>query len=257
MPLSAAEKDLAAAIGFEEDVCETVKQHIGGTLERLTALNDEYESEPADGLSVAIDRQQVGALIGALQPELAPHGYRAFWSEIFEPNGLREGDEIAILKTSDPCFIIRLRRTDGGNYGVSSEDLLAKLKSWESRAQFEIYGAGPAWVALEFTSLPENICAFAEEIYEFCPDTVEQGIGLANEKDQPELFAAARELCPELSARMQQKLDEQNQRFQAMDIPPQLRAQLNSSSFTTPTDMGIRLLAQHLKSSHELFLWWD
>jgi hypothetical protein len=42
-----------------------------------------------------------------------------------------------------------------------------------------------------------------------------------------------------------------------MKVPPQLRAMIESSGFTTPTDMGIRLLAYELNESKQLFLWWD
>ena len=95
-------------------------------------------------------------------------------------------------------------------------------------------GAGSAWVAIQFVKLPANICAFAEEVYEFCPDTVEQSVGLQNEKDDPERFEAARRLCPTLSAGMEQKLEVQRASFGKLDMPPQLRAMISSSSFITP-----------------------
>src|SRR5262249_9472386 len=143
------------------------------------------------------------------------------------------------------------------NYGVSTGAILKRVQSWRGQCYLEIVGAGGAWVGIQFATLPKNVCAFAEEVYEFCPDTVEQGVGLQNEKDHPEKFEAARRLCPNLSAKMERKLKEQKARFEAMEIPPQLRALLKSSGFTTPTDMGIRLLAYELNESKQLFLWWD
>jgi hypothetical protein len=112
-------------------------------------------------------------------------------------------------------------------------------------------------VAIQFETLPDNICAFAEEVYDLCPDTVDQGVGLMNEQAESEEFAAARALCPELSTEMQRKIDERKQRFEAMQFPPELLASIKSSGFTTTTDMGIRLLALDLKKSKQLFLWWD
>ena len=244
MPLTTGEKELAAAIAFDEDVCELVKKQTGGTLGRLSAFTEEYDARDANGLSVAVERQDVERLIVKLQPELAPRGYRAFWSEIRESNGLKKSEEIVVLKTTDHHSIIEIRRPDGANYGVSTDDVVTKLKEWETHCQFEVLGAGSAWVAIQFQTLPEDICAFAEEIYDFCPDTVEQGVGLMNESDDPEAFEAARRLCPQLSAKMEKKLAEQKQRFQQIDIPPQLREMLESGAggFTTPTDTGIRLL---------------
>lgn len=259
MSLTAAERKLAAAIGFDEDVCEIVKDETGRTLQRLTAFAEEYEPEDTNGLSVSIDRQSVQPVIGKLQAKLVPRGYRAFWSEICETNGLKKSEEIAVVKTTDQYSILRLRRSNGGNYGVSMDAVISRLKEWENQCKFEIFGAGGAWVAIQFETLPENICAFAEEIYEFCPDTVEQGVGLTHESDDPETFEAARQLCPELSTEIEKKLDEHKARFQQMDIPPELRAMFDSDAggFTTPTDMGIRLLAYQLTQSKQLFLWWD
>lgn len=259
MLLTAEERNLVAAIGFDENVCELVKEQTRGTLNRLTALTEEYEAEDTNGLSVAVDRQVVEPVIGKLQPQLLPQGYRAFWSEMCEANGLVKSEEIALLKTTDHYSIIHIRRSCGANYGVSMDDVITKLKEWETRCRFEIFGAGSAWVAVQFHTLPEAICAFAEEIYDFCPDTVEQGVGLTNESDDPEAFEAARKLCPHLSAKMEQKLAKQKENHEQMDIPLQLREMLESGAggFTTPTDMGIRLLAHQLNESKQLFLWWD
>ncbi len=259
LPLTAGEKQLAVAIGFEEQICQIVKQETGGSLERLQAINEEYELEPARGLSIAVDRKDVDALIAKLQPQLVPLGYRVFWSEALEADGRQKNDELAVLNTADPYSIVQVKRANGANYGVSMDDVLARLKDWENRCRFEIVGAAGAWVAIQFETLPENLCAFAEEIYDFCPDTVEQGVGLMDESDDPEAFEAARQLCPELSPEMQAKLNEQNTQFQQMDMPPQVRALLDSGvgGFSTPNDMGLRLLALQLKESKQLLLWWD
>jgi len=259
MPLTDDEKNLAAAIGFDEDVCEIMKEQTGCTLRRLTGFTEDYETENVDGLSVAVERQNVEPLMTNLQPQLTPRGYRAFWSEICESNGLKKSDEIAVFKTTNHHSIIEIRRSDGANHGVSTDDVIRKLKEWENRCQFEVFGAASAWIAIQFQTLPNDICAFAEEIYDFCPDTVEQGVGLMNESDDPEAFEAARELCPQLSTSMEKKLAERRQGFQEMDIPPQLCQMLESGAggFATQTDMGIRLLARQLNESKQLFLWWD
>jgi Domain of unknown function (DUF4253) len=258
MSLTSSEKRLAADISFDQDICGLVKQHANGALARLTAFTEDYRPESADGLSIAVNRDEVESIIDRLQPELRARGYRAFWSETYRSDGGKETDEIAVLKGLDDFQIIRLRRTSGGNYDVTMEDIIHRLKSWRKQCQFEVVGAGGAWVAIQFVTLPPNICAFAEEAYQFCPDTVEQGVGLKNESQDPEGFMAARKLCPKLSEALERKLKERAAEFQAT-APPQVRAFLQSGGggFTTPTDMGIRLLAYELTQSHQMFLWWD
>ncbi|MGD9720795.1 MAG: DUF4253 domain-containing protein [Pirellulales bacterium] len=258
MALDPAEKELAAAIGFEADFCEAVKLLTGRAFQRLTVTTEEYAQQLGNGLSIRVDRQEVEHTMAKLQPQLELQGYRAYWSEIRAPNGMTDSDEIAILRGTDPYEIIRHRRSNGGNYGVFTGDIIAKLKEWEASCRFQIFGAATDWVAIQFDSLPANVCGFAESIYLLCPDTVEQGVGLLHEREHPEVFAAARELCPELSAEIRHTLDAQLAEFRGMDIPDNLRALFESGAgFGTPTDMGIRLLAYELERTKQLFLWWD
>lgn len=257
MALTPAEQQLAASLGFDEDVCALVKEDCDGPLCRMMAFTDESELKEVDAVAVAVSRDRVGPIVGELQSHLRPRGYRAFWTTMYNENGSTRDDVVAVLKSLDDSEIIRLQRTNGGNYGVSMEAILEKLDSWRTECELQIVGAASDWVAIEFSTLPQDICAFAEDIYEWCPDTVEQGVGLESEEDDPEKFQAARQLCPKLSTRMERKLEEQKARFEAMELPPGLRAAVESSGFNTPTDMGIRLLAYELKQSRQLFLWWD
>jgi hypothetical protein len=207
MTLTSAEQRLATALGFDDCVCDLVKQECGGPLNCLAAITEASEPTEVSAVAVAVERDKVLATINKLQPSLLPRGYRAFWSEMYDGSGRR--DVVATLKCVDDSEIIRLQRTSGGNYGVSTDDILQKLLSWRSQCELQVVGAGGAWVAIQFATLPRGVCAFAEEVYEFCPDTVEQGVGLQNEKDHPKKFEAARRLCPQLSNKMERKLKEQ------------------------------------------------
>ncbi len=257
MALTPAERQLAADVGFDVDICDLIKGICDGSLNRLFAFTEQFDAKEADGVAVAVKRDEIAPMIAKLQPQILPRGYRVFWSGMNDASGRTLGDAIVALKTTDEYDILRMRQTNGLNYNVSTEDVLQKLLSWRKECEFEIMGADSAWVAIWFNSLPRSLCAFAEEIYDFGPDTVEQGTELRHEASEPEAFAAARRLCPTLSEKMERKLEAQMARFEAMNIPPEVRARLKSSGFTTPTDMGIRLLAYQLKETHQLFLWWD
>lgn len=258
MELNADENHLATAIGFDPFICGLVKRLAGGKLERLMVRAEDRQEQKADGLSVAVQREDVERIIAGLQGELLPRGYRAFWSVRRAPNGLKQTDEVVILKTTDSYQIIEFRRPNGANYGVLTDDIVTKLREWQRRCRLSVFGAASDWVAIEFETLPEHLCRFAEEVYEFCPDSVDQGVGLKNESEDPEMFEAARELCPELSPQMRKKLKEQEAQFSDRDIPAELRELLDSGAgFTTSTEMGIRLLAYEIKRSRQLFLWWD
>ena len=40
-----------------------------------------------------------------------------------------------------------------------------------------IIGCSLDYVHIEFDKLPQNMTEFAKEVYEFCPDSVDQGVG--------------------------------------------------------------------------------
>src|SRR6516165_7979679 len=157
MPLTDAEKHLARAIGFDESVCELVKDQSRYPIERLVGFDDQFQRIEVEGLSSAVKHEDLGRIIGGLQLEIRPRGYRAFWSKIYEQDGRRRSDEVAILKTTDDRAIIRVKRPNGGNYGVSTDDVLRKLDNWRTRCAFEVIGAAPDWVSLEFATLPDDL----------------------------------------------------------------------------------------------------
>lgn len=261
MALTPKERELAGLLEFDQDICLAVKKHTSSRLERLVGIDEAWKQAPAEGLSVAVkDGDEAEKVMDAIRPHLTPKGYRAFWSERRQPNGMRKGHEVAILKTADPFAMIRVRRSDGGNYGISTEDIIDRLTAWQEIAAFDIVGASSDWVALVFSKLPDKICAFAEEVFLFCPDSVGQGVGLLHESDHPQKFAAARRLCPEVSAKIAQY--DRNRLAEAAALDPEFVTEAMNllqsvGGFTTPTDMGVHLLAHELKTKKYLYLWWD
>ncbi|WP_366094680.1 DUF4253 domain-containing protein [Flavobacterium sp.] len=81
------------------------------------------------------------------------------------------------MKGSDDLDIIRYRRTDGINYDLENEDVVNKISEWKSKYGLTVIGCSRDWLQIEFDKLPTNIDAFAKEVYEFCPDSVDQGVG--------------------------------------------------------------------------------
>ncbi len=65
-------------------------------------------------------------------------------------------------------------RTDGSNYDIETEDIVERLTDWSKKFKFEVLEVDYATVKLKLESLPENLADFCQEIYEFCPDVIEQ-----------------------------------------------------------------------------------
>jgi hypothetical protein len=281
MELTAEENVLIATIGFDETVSQTVKNVVARPLEQLHGYDKEtYEPVPVAGLSVAVEKAELESLLPQLRAVL-PAGYHAFWSRRREANGLQASEEIVLLRGDDPWQIVNIKATDGANYGLQTQDIIEWLQQLSPRCKFELTGAADDWVALRFETLPADICAFAQEVYEFCPDSVDQGIGVMSESDDPELFALALELCPQDAPRTQReeaaktgaKSPLQFLEAHLAKLPPESRAQwekavqeqhgcsykemLADVDDNPSTEMGIKLLAATLHRDKELFLWWD
>jgi Domain of unknown function (DUF4253) len=260
--LTPSEQRLAQESGVSADVCLAMKQIVpAAPLRRAHALDEMMNSRAADN-AVAVDvadGNDAERAIIALEPIVRANGCRAFWSTRGEPGGLEISDEVIVMKTSDPYAIVRLRQSNGSNHNVSTADILDRLGAWESICTFDCVGASHDWVALKFKTLPENLCTFAAEVYTFCPDSVDQGVGLMRESQAPELFAAARALCPQVPPVARDKMDAQVGRLAAMGdtVPAWLLDAAKRAAGSSSPDDGIRLLAEDIRRKRYLFLWWD
>ena len=253
-------RQLCERIGFESEIGQWIAERAGRELEQLVGVEPEFYNEIAvDGVSFAVESEELGELLLALREGLQPRGYCAFWSVRREANGLHAGEEIAVLRTDDPLEAVRIKGSDGANYDVFNEDVVAQLHEWRDEFDLQILGAGHDFVSVQFARLPDNLCAFAEQIYNFCPDVIEQGFAAMEEEDDAELFARARALncvpSPELQAEKTQQLADLK-----VSAPPELQALLEvAEEMKRPEDdaLGLSLLAAELQRSGELFLWWD
>ena len=261
MRLTDADRKLAKATGLDEAVLLAVRQHTRRKIERFRS-STERGTAPGPGISIAVaDGDEAEELTNALTPVLRSSGCQTFWSERVQPNGLKKTDELAIVRSDDAYAPLRLRRTDGANYDISTDDIVARLREWETICAFRVVGAAGSWVALQFQTLPEKLCTFAEDVYLFCPDTVTQGVGLLRERDDPARFAAARASCPDISARVRKRSADTLARMEATDTESarQFRDLLNAASALSHPDEseGVRLLAEDLRRRKYLYLWWD
>jgi hypothetical protein len=96
---------------------------------------------------------------------------------LIEINTVLKADRIGIIKGIDQYEILRIMHTNGDDDDVSHEEVIAKLKQWEKRIRFEIVGAENDWVEIELRTMPQDLKAFAEEVYELSPATVDEGTG--------------------------------------------------------------------------------
>lgn len=92
--------------------------------------------------------------------------------------GLEEhqGQEIAVGPGTSQFDILRLARSAGTNYDISTEDIIEKLKKYDKLLGIDITHATSDTVVFKLLKLPIDIKAFAKDIASFCPDALAYGL---------------------------------------------------------------------------------
>ena len=73
-----------------------------------------------------------------------------------------------------------MAESDAINYDFETEDLIKKIKEYDEKYGVNVSHAETDTVVLEFDRLPEDLGELTKDIYEFCPDIVDQGSGDIN-----------------------------------------------------------------------------
>ena len=84
-------------------------------------------------------------------------------------------DRVALFPRSDHYEILRLMGTNGRNYDIGPDSVIAWLRTLERDHPFVVTGMGFDWVEGRFRSVVGDADALARRFYAFCPDIVEQG----------------------------------------------------------------------------------
>ncbi len=169
---------VAKIIKFDRQVLIIMKEESGSSVQRLVGYDESGYQIIADGVCVPVPEDRTDMVLEALRSRLAPLKYMAF---VVEMNAGIKTDKIGVLKGVDQYEILRIMHTDGDDYDITNQDVIDRLKDWEKISAFDIIGADSDWVELEFRTLPRDLNAFVEEVYDFCPDAVDQGPGTTAE----------------------------------------------------------------------------
>ncbi len=89
--------------------------------------------------------------------------------------------DIVIINCSDPFKVIELVGTDGVNYDLYNDDIINKLKEWDKVVGFEFEVIDVSRIQAYISKLPKDVPKFTADIYEFCPDVINQGYGSMEE----------------------------------------------------------------------------
>ncbi|MBL0726083.1 DUF4253 domain-containing protein [Piscinibacter sp. HJYY11] len=154
-----------------------ILQDVTGQPVREFSTQDFGRGVYSDGPSVLVPEKQAERLLNLVRTKL-PAGLVAFVGVTNshatpKPNGV----ELVVAAGKDQFDILRVAATDGVNHGLSTEDFIKELVRWNDEFGIDIWQAETDVVQLRPKTLPKNLRAFANRVYKFCPDIVDQGTG--------------------------------------------------------------------------------
>lgn len=132
---------------------------------------------------------------------------------------------------SDSFESIRAAQTNGANYDLDTDDIISRLEKWKTHCEFRVTSAGFDNIEIEFISLPEDMNAFARDLYEFCPDLVDQGTGCLHE-----MIELAEETGEDIDSKIQELIE-------GIDFEDE--------------DYGVEILKREVQRDKRVQLWWD
>ncbi|MFG6103113.1 DUF4253 domain-containing protein [Leptothoe sp. EHU-05/26/07-4] len=130
-----------------------------------------------DAVSVIVSEESARSQLEKIRKVL-PAGALAFIGTTRNlSNEEVNGHELVVILSKDKFDILRAAASDGINYDLTTEKIIEKLKAWDRDLELDIWQAESDTIQMKVQSLPGDLQAFGEEIYEFCPDIVDQGSG--------------------------------------------------------------------------------
>ncbi len=77
--------------------------------------------------------------------------------------------------TSDPYKLMELAETNGANYDLDTSHIIEKYKKWDKEFGIIPIGIGFDFCECQIKNKNLDYKKLAKEVYEFCPDSVDQG----------------------------------------------------------------------------------
>ena len=184
--LNEADINLINELGFNQELISEIRKLTDSTFlkrieneELIWIFKDsvnyvEFTKKGLVGLQVNESQNKAKMIVNRLREKFNENGYYIYISEF---NFGYTPDEITVLKTNDKFDLLRFEGTNGINYDIYVEDIIDKLSDWDKKYGMKMIGVGFDFLEADYDKLPDNLNEYAEELYTFCPDIVDQGVG--------------------------------------------------------------------------------
>ena len=128
-------------------------------------------------LSVVLPEVEARSLLPGLREALPPGSVAFIGTTQWLGDERHEGADLVVGPGASQFDIPRLARSNAANHDMDTEDLVEKLREYDQDHGIDVYHAETDTIEFMLLSTPEDLSGFAADLYEFCPDVVDQGVG--------------------------------------------------------------------------------
>jgi hypothetical protein len=153
----------------------SILQKVTGKQVRRYSTYDFGRERDSSCISVIVAEAESRKYLETLRKTI-PLGYVAFvGTSRWLGDEKHEGVELVIGKGQSQFDILKLARSDAVNYDMQTDDLIRKLREYHEAYGIDIWGAETDTIQFRLLKAPPDMKKFAEDLYKFCPDIVDQG----------------------------------------------------------------------------------
>ena len=155
---------------------QALERLVGAGSAPLVVRDSVGRSVRTNGVVVPVEAARAEGLITAAQDSFLARGFYLF--RVAEHFGIKgHPDTLALYPSRDGYALVRLMGTNGANYDIGPDSIVAWLEGLEREQPLVLTGIGFDWVAGRFTTPLADPDSLARRFNAFCPDIVTQGTG--------------------------------------------------------------------------------
>lgn len=165
---------------WRRDAAQLLTQIYSNTVRMYSTFDFGRQQNP-DCISIIVTHDTDITILLNLREKLKPGLVAFIGTTQWLGKEKNDGAEVVVCLGSSQFDILRIAQSDAINYGMKTEDLIEKLQDYDRNFGINIFHAETDTLEFELVSMPANLTSFAEDIYQFCPDIVNQGCGSISE----------------------------------------------------------------------------
>ena len=132
--------------------------------------------DPAE-VSILMDRDHAEQTVTDIRHALAPGLFAYIGTTRWLGDEKHVEVEVVVFSGKDQFDIVRTARTDASAYKLYNADLVKHLQDYDQKYGIDIFQAEGDGIQFHLKKLPDDLDDFVKDVYEFCPDVVDQGFG--------------------------------------------------------------------------------